>query len=151
MPKYVGRTSRSLKQRLNNHWSHRFNDTVLGGWLRELESVGMRPEITSLEETCEDYELYETKWINHYISCGIGLFNKKQTDYGYYKPHPNSVMGGSLKEYVRLAVSHPYAYVTIGYQSRSCSRAKYLAWVEKHHGIRIALASKISPRPQVNR
>lgn len=75
--KYVGRTTMTLKSRLNAHINEKrsYNGLKLY-WIRRISNKGLIPIISQIEQcTIEKASECETKWIHHYEDSGEYLFN----------------------------------------------------------------------------
>ena len=99
--RYIGKTSKSLKQRLNGHIRdnskcHRVN------WIKGLMKIGLMPEIFVIEETTEDYWEREERWfINYFRAIGCNLTNGTDGGEGSYGFKHNQEAKDKLRQ-VRL-------------------------------------------------
>ena len=78
-PRYVGKTSCSLKQRFSGHLTNAKGDKKnenLANWINELLSNGQLPSIVLLEECApKDTSKVEAAWIVSYRQQGYQLLN----------------------------------------------------------------------------
>lgn len=80
-PRYVGRTQRNIKSRLQDHWGSRNRiKTRLGKWLRELASIGLKPTVEKIEQV-EDLGYSEARWIDHFTKDGHDMVNENEREY----------------------------------------------------------------------
>lgn len=95
--KYIGRTSTTLKKRLNSHMSDR--NRIVSNWIQELLSKSLKPDIELLEETNDIYR--EDFWIQYFRNLGCNLINvsngMKHSELSKIKCGANNV-GKSLSE-----------------------------------------------------
>lgn len=85
--RYVGKTSRSLKARLNEHIRHakrpKGKDNHRFKWIRSLLQSGERPEIVQLETVAVgEWETAEQRWIDRLKRAGADLVNSDKTGTG---------------------------------------------------------------------
>lgn len=75
--RYVGKTSRTLRLRLQCHISDaRTGNNHRCKWLRKLSRLSLKPEIILLEETTADHwQSVERFWIAHFKQAGARLTN----------------------------------------------------------------------------
>lgn len=77
--KYVGQTTKTLNQRLNEHIRGKTNKAKTK-WINHLISNGKLPTISKLETTLKyERHIKEQYWINYFTSKGLQLFNEKET------------------------------------------------------------------------
>lgn len=79
-PRYIGKSTRSLRIRLNEHYSHSMNNRFASGpecdWFQALEDEGLRPNIVCLEEVPLDrMDEREQYWVTLGLSLGWHLLN----------------------------------------------------------------------------
>ncbi len=111
-PRYVGLTTRTLKERMVQHWNSRGGHLPMQRWMLELEADGLRPIIYELEKT-EDTYLAEAKWIEYFRRQGFWVYNQHQLNYSRYVPHPDSTCYCPIME-EKHARLYPDASKTIG-------------------------------------
>lgn len=83
--RYVGQTTVALRQRLASHCapSARLPALPTAAWLRDLHSIGLRPEITELEPTPSDQlDAGEQYWIATLRALGCDLTNRTRGGHG---------------------------------------------------------------------
>jgi hypothetical protein len=89
--RYVGQTTRSLRQRLTEHCRHSQSkhQPALHSWLKSLD--GTRPAIIELERKPTDLDVAEKKWIAELKEAGHRLTNLTVGGNGFSGPHPAEV------------------------------------------------------------
>tara|TARA_R110000765_G_scaffold26628_5_gene64920 strand:- start:4980 stop:5624 length:645 start_codon:yes stop_codon:yes gene_type:complete len=91
--RYVGITSKSLKERLSNHWSHISQNNHRVNWIKSLRSKGnKKPIIELIDEVNElDWKCSEVYWISQFKSWGFRLVNSSlggEGAFGYKHLNP---------------------------------------------------------------
>jgi len=67
--RYVGKTRRSLRDRLNGHLADK--DSRRSPWIAELRAIGLRPIIAEIESVPDERSTEaERTWISHYRPLG---------------------------------------------------------------------------------
>ena len=75
--RYIGATAQPLSIRLSEHMCHGERKKLHAPWIRDLKSVGLKPQISLIESADEEsWEEAEKFWISFYRKCGIGLLNR---------------------------------------------------------------------------
>ena len=76
---YIGKTEKTLEQRFKWHMNTIKYDRSYArvNWLRKLDSLGLKPEITLIEEINENIKWQDRErfWINYYKKNGYELLN----------------------------------------------------------------------------
>ena len=82
--RYVGKTN-SPERRLHYHWTvgHKSNNK-LGNWLKSLKKLKLKPIMTILDETTDNWQQLEMYWISQFKTWGFRLTNHSDGGEGCY-------------------------------------------------------------------
>lgn len=97
--RYVGATSQSLKRRLTGHIGDlklKKANTYKINWIRELQSLSLKPIIKLIEET-EDWVIREKFWYDYYKS--KSLTNSRDGGSGVFKKDADSIARSSQAKF----------------------------------------------------
>lgn len=82
--RYVGKTN-NLKRRLHSHWTEGHKSkTKTGKWLKSLKKLKLKPIMTILDETTDDWQQLEMYWISQFKTWGFRLTNHTDGGEGSY-------------------------------------------------------------------
>jgi GIY-YIG catalytic domain len=74
--RYVGKTDVSLELRLERHVADSYGRTKRDRWIRKLDRMGLRPQISLVQAVDSDHlSLAERYWISYFQSIGCDLVN----------------------------------------------------------------------------
>lgn len=114
--RYVGKTSKRLKDRYWNHISCFYNNSYKDNWIKSLLNQGLRPVIKELDICEDDGNALETYWIAQFRAWGFKLTNltdggegtvgiKRSEEYTkrMSEIHKGKVLSEETREKIRLA------------------------------------------------
>ena len=82
--RYVGKTN-SPERRLHHHWTvgHKSNNKT-GNWLKSLKKLKLKPIMTIIDETTDNWQQLEMYWISQFKTWGFKLTNHTDGGEGAY-------------------------------------------------------------------
>jgi len=82
--RYIGKTN-SPERRLHHHWTvgHKSNNKT-GNWLKSLKKLKLKPIMTIIDETTDDWQQLEMYWISQFKTWGFKLTNHTNGGEGAY-------------------------------------------------------------------
>ena len=82
--RYVGKTN-NPERRLHHHWTvgHKSNNKI-GNWLKSLKKLKLKPIMTILDETTDNWQQLEMYWISQFKTWGFRLTNHTDGGEGSY-------------------------------------------------------------------
>lgn len=82
--RYVGKTN-SPDRRLHYHWTVGFkSNNKTGNWLKSLKKINLKPIMTIIDESEDDWQLIEQYWIQQFRCWGFRLTNHTHGGEGSY-------------------------------------------------------------------
>jgi hypothetical protein len=82
--RYIGKTN-SPKRRLCHHWSVGYkSNNKIGNWLKSLKKLKLKPIMTIIDETTDDWQQLEMYWISQFKTWGFKLTNHTNGGEGAY-------------------------------------------------------------------
>jgi hypothetical protein len=138
--RYVGATTQSLRRRLTGHIGDlklKKANTYKINWIRELQSLGLKPVIKLIEET-EDWIVREKFWYDYYKNSN--LTNSRDGGSGVFKKDTNSIARSSQ---AKFKVAYQFSFDGIFIKKWECLRDIDLHYCGKSKGsVRICLRGK---------
>ncbi len=119
--KYVGVTTRTLQQRLSQHWyeSKNFIGTYKRHWIKELYNLGFKPNIKLIEicnkDNWEEREIYWISYFENLTNCSLGgkgiIFKNRNSIERSSNSHKRKILQFStdlilLKEFDSIKEAH---------------------------------------------
>lgn len=82
--RYIGKTN-NLDRRLHSHWTTGYKSkTKIGNWLKSLKKLKLKPIMTIIDETTDDWQQLEMYWISQFRTWGFNITNHTNGGEGVY-------------------------------------------------------------------